>query len=180
MDPALTKDDRIRLFLESLGKAGRYEDWQVDQAEQALRLYFVNFKGAQEPLKAPVVSVDIQATGRVRKEDVLEALKNRLRIRHYSYRTEQTYVDWISRFFAYLNTRGNDGTEGYAVTEAELRDFRLTWRCGATSEPIRRIRRFPRCCSWRGKFWVLSRGTWVTGCGRKRASGCRWYCRWGK
>ena len=123
MDPALTKDDRIRLFLESLGKAGRYEDWQIEQAEQALRLYFVNFKGAQEPLKAPVVSVDIQATGRVRKDDVLEALKNRLRIRHYSYRTEQTYVDWISRFFAYLDTRGGDGTAGYAVTESELRDF---------------------------------------------------------
>jgi hypothetical protein len=25
-----------------------------------------------------------------------------MRVRHYSYRTEQTYLDWVRRFFEYL------------------------------------------------------------------------------
>jgi hypothetical protein len=35
--------DRVRRFCEDLECSGRCADWQVRQAEQALRIYFVNF-----------------------------------------------------------------------------------------------------------------------------------------
>jgi len=35
--------DQVRRFCEELEGAGSYQDWQVRQAEQALRIYFVNF-----------------------------------------------------------------------------------------------------------------------------------------
>jgi len=34
---------QVRRFCEDLERSGRCADWQVRQAEQALRLYFVNF-----------------------------------------------------------------------------------------------------------------------------------------
>ena len=35
--------DQVRRFCEELERQGACEDWQVRQAEQALRIYFVNF-----------------------------------------------------------------------------------------------------------------------------------------
>jgi hypothetical protein len=35
--------DQVRRFCEDLEREGRWQDWQVRQAEHALRIYFVNF-----------------------------------------------------------------------------------------------------------------------------------------
>jgi len=35
--------DQVRTFCEELERNGATEDWQVRQADQALRIYFVNF-----------------------------------------------------------------------------------------------------------------------------------------
>jgi hypothetical protein len=35
--------DQARLFVEELERSGRWQDWQLRQAEQAIRIYFVNF-----------------------------------------------------------------------------------------------------------------------------------------
>ena len=50
----------------------------------------------------PVIYQD----GSFGKTDVLSALRTKLRVLHYSYRTEQTYHDWACRFFAYLSSVG--------------------------------------------------------------------------
>jgi hypothetical protein len=43
----------VRRFCDDLERSGRCEDWQVRQAEQALRLYFVNFLNRQEWHRPP-------------------------------------------------------------------------------------------------------------------------------
>ncbi len=45
---------------------------------------------------------DIRSQGKPR---LLEALRQAMRLRHYSYRTEQTYVDWVRRFIHFHGTR---------------------------------------------------------------------------
>lgn len=40
--------DQVRRFCEELERNGGCEDWQVRQAEHALRIYFVNFLGANQ------------------------------------------------------------------------------------------------------------------------------------
>jgi hypothetical protein len=35
----------------------------------------------------------------------LDQVRKTLRVKHYSYRTEQTYVDWIKRFIVFHNKR---------------------------------------------------------------------------
>lgn len=39
------------------------------------------------------------------KPRLLEAVRQAMRVRHYSYRTEQTYVDWVRRFIHFHGTR---------------------------------------------------------------------------
>ncbi|MCF7873590.1 MAG: integron integrase [Candidatus Omnitrophica bacterium] len=35
--------------------------------------------------------------------NIIDKVRKSIQLKHYSYRTEQTYVDWIKRFFSYIN-----------------------------------------------------------------------------
>jgi len=93
--------NQVRHFCEDLERSGRFEDWQVRQAEQALRIYFVNFLDRTDWHRRPASTV-ADEKGRTIPLAALEQLRLRIRTRHYSYRTECTYVDWAHRFFDYL------------------------------------------------------------------------------
>jgi hypothetical protein len=46
-------------------------------------------------------------------------MRKAIRIKHYSYSTERTYIDWAKRFFDYtLNIKKNEKTVQNAVKEA--------------------------------------------------------------
>lgn len=95
--------DQGRRFCEDLEREGR-EDWQVRQAESALRIYFVNFLHRTDwHRRSPSTVVD--EAGRTDPLAALDQLRRRLRTRHYAYRTECSYVDWVRRFCAYLAER---------------------------------------------------------------------------
>jgi integrase len=97
--------DQVRRFCEGLER-NNVADWQVRQAEQALRLYFLNFLERTDWHRAPTSTV-IDADGRTDLFGALEEMRQRLRTRHYSYRTECTYVDWARRFLAYVAEQQN-------------------------------------------------------------------------
>lgn len=40
-----------------------------------------------------------------RPKKILEQLRDVIRLKHYSYRTEQTYVDWVYRFIVFHKKR---------------------------------------------------------------------------
>jgi len=93
--------DQVRRFCDDFERTGHAEDWQVRQAEQALRIYFVNFLNRTDfnrQAPSPVVGAD----GATQPLAALAQLRLRIRTRHYSYRTECTYVDWSRRFLAHL------------------------------------------------------------------------------
>lgn len=95
--------ERVRRFREELETAGA-ADWQARQAEQALRLYFVNFLHRTEWHRQPINTV-VDEQGCTNPLAATEELRRRLRTRHYSYRTECTYVDWVRRFLAHAAKR---------------------------------------------------------------------------
>jgi len=96
-----TLSDQVRAFCEGLERAGRWQDWQIRQAEQAVRLYFVNFLRRTD-WATPSANRAADPDGRTDPLAALDALRKRLRTRHYSYRTECSYVDWCRRFLEYL------------------------------------------------------------------------------
>src|SRR3990172_8406646 len=74
--------DQVRHFCEALEREGVWQDWQVRQAEQALRIYFVNFLQRTDWQAGP------QAAGGADSlpdpAAALELLPQRLRTRHYA------------------------------------------------------------------------------------------------
>jgi integron integrase len=115
-----TVGDQVRRFREELEASQRYADWQVDQAERAVRLYFVNFlKRTDWNVCSAGRAIDKE--GRVERLAALDELRTRLRIKHYSYRTESTYADWARRFMEYLATRQGAGCP--RVDAEGVRDF---------------------------------------------------------
>jgi len=111
----------IEAFFTDLGKRPGTGDWQVKQAEHALKILYEVFL----PEYAPVNSYEDIQKAHVRKkaalrtrEDVfrdqvipgeverhfaplISAMKTEIRSRHYSIRTESSYVDWVRRFIAF-------------------------------------------------------------------------------
>jgi integron integrase len=100
----LEKDNKIDLSASEKEKAllflaHNFEDWQVRQAHDALRLY--SFYLAQQPHAAdtsdPTPTSENEETVRV----LLEKSSRIARLRQLSYNTEKTYIHWISRFLNY-------------------------------------------------------------------------------
>jgi integron integrase len=100
MRPASTDPlaDQVRRFCEDLEREN-CQDWQVRQAEHALRIYWLNFRQSRDWVRQPSSGA---ADGGVEPLAALDGLRRRIRTRHYSYRTEVTYVDWARRFLTYL------------------------------------------------------------------------------
>jgi len=112
--------DQVRRFCEELEQGATYQDWQIRQAEQALRIYFVNFLQRTDWHRRPQHTI-VDEQGRTNPLAALEELRLRIRTRHYSYRTECSYADWIRRFLAYLGER--QGAPHPRVDSAAVRDY---------------------------------------------------------
>ena len=112
--------DQVRRFCDELERNGGCEEWQVRQAEQALRIYFVNFLHRTDWHRRPASTV-VDEQGRTNPLAALEQLRLRIRTRHYSYRTECSYADWVRRFFAYVAER--QGAPHPRVESDAVRDY---------------------------------------------------------
>ncbi len=120
----------IETFLADLEKRRGIADWQVRQAEHALKILYEIFLPRYAPenhtpavtprMRSPQRAVakmdkfcDQVIPGEVERQfsELVEAVKTEVRSRHYSYRTETAYLDWVRRFIAfhdYVDPRGLD------------------------------------------------------------------------
>ncbi len=112
--------DQVRGFCEELERSGGSEGWQVRQADQALRIYFVNFLKRTEWHRRPASTV-VDEQESTTPLAALEQLRTRLRTRHYAYRTECTYVDWVRRFLDYAAKQ--QGVPHPRVASEVVRDY---------------------------------------------------------
>jgi len=71
---------------------------------------------------------------------LLDQVRNKIRLKHYSYRTEQTYVDWIKRFILHHGKR-HPRELGAAEVEAFLTHLAVEGKVSAS----RRIKPRVRC-----------------------------------
>lgn len=132
-------EQKLPQFLDKLSRQSSIESWQVDQAEQAIKLYFLNFKAdangygrtnshgkaANVPVVTPSSEPDLVQKGKVACSDkALSELKEWLRIKHYAYKTEQSYVNWGKRFFHYARECQAPTPDGsVTITPMLIKDF---------------------------------------------------------
>lgn len=119
-DPGLTPDDRLRAFLEKLQRTPNVTEWQVRQAEDAVKLLRQFAKEKQEvsgavgqPTPPGQVAITV-GNGQAATPppvpttewvETVAKMRNLLRLRHYSPNTETTYLDWARRFAEYMQMR---------------------------------------------------------------------------
>jgi integron integrase len=98
-------------FLKQLSKT--HEDWQVNQADNALRLYGY-FLSSQHPDKAGGIPETLINDWKAVEEKTIEDI----RLRHRSYSTEKTYILWLRQFQGFVKSK--DLKELYGK---DLQDF---------------------------------------------------------
>ncbi|MEW6715793.1 MAG: integron integrase [Nitrospirota bacterium] len=100
-------------FLDALRADEKVLDWQPRQADDALKLYYFHFLGqGAAKLSAALKEADTDAA--------LAEVKRLIRLRHYSYSTERTYLHWITRFLSYAL----DGEKQPAdLASSDFKDF---------------------------------------------------------
>jgi len=99
-------------FLESLKSDKHVLDWQYRQANDSLRLYYFHYLGKTDSRTAKAVTSK-------NTNEVIDETKRLIRLKHYSYSTEKTYVQWIERFLQY-----NGQTAKKAISEIDATDFK--------------------------------------------------------
>ncbi len=79
-------DVLLQQFVNELHDDPHVEVWQVEQADRAVRLYFHNFRSGDGLEDAKESRVTIEPGGQVVSVDLISAVRQSLRIQHYSYR----------------------------------------------------------------------------------------------
>ena len=67
------------------------------------------------------------------KSPLLESMREAIRVRHYSIRTEKTYVQWVRRFILFHNKR-HPGEMGAPEIAAYLSHLAVTKRVSASTQ----------------------------------------------
>ncbi|MBN1676421.1 MAG: integron integrase [Kiritimatiellae bacterium] len=89
-------------FVARLVEEEHREAWQVQQASQSVVFFFDEFLGKPFFASKPEAAARSEPSRAPQTwDEVLRRLREILRVRHYAYRTEQTYGGWIRRFAAF-------------------------------------------------------------------------------
>lgn len=116
---------QLDLFIKSLHDQSKLKDWQIHQADQAVRLYFVNFlkdKTEISPTIRPMIAVDIN--GYFLRSEALRIFREAMRLRNYAYQTEKTYTYWVNQFLNYVQKHDESLKEDQVLADQkQVRDF---------------------------------------------------------
>lgn len=116
-NPDIPKDSTLLAFLEQLPKQKKIEDWQLQQAEEAVKLYLEHFLKTekQDEKDRSIHIADIAQT--------LDEMRRLVRLKHYSYSTEKTYIDWAKRFFDFCAGLKVNSTDQLSCQSSDIREF---------------------------------------------------------
>ena len=78
--PNLSWTEQVPLFIKEMNDSSSYQDWQIRQADQAVRLYFSNFLGTRSPSSSQVSGNS--AVKSVTQQSALHSFRESLRLRH--------------------------------------------------------------------------------------------------
>jgi integron integrase len=110
------------MYLDVLKKDKKLQDWQFEQADNAVKLYIHHFLSNNTSALSPAMETTTEKKFPDVKT-VQEKIREILRIKHYAYSTERTYIDWFGRFHTYLTDVKNKDWQTQGADETDVRDF---------------------------------------------------------
>ena len=114
-------DLRVEAFLNYLKPQKDIVDWQVQQAKEALQLYIEHFLKDN----SPIIYINSISKGETLIDipQILSKMREAIRIKHYSYRTERTYIDWAKRFYDYTLNVKKKNAKLNELDSDDVKDF---------------------------------------------------------
>jgi hypothetical protein len=89
----LNNYDKLQQFRDYLNVSSGLEEWQRSQGIHAVEIYLNMFLPSIKGVKCNEPHPDLLV--------ISEKMRTVLRLKHYAYRTEQTYLDWVRRYLSY-------------------------------------------------------------------------------
>ena len=118
----LTQEQQIEQFIQMLHGQENIEDWQIQQAKDALMLYHHHFITGKAPPISRYTSTNI--TQKVTElPQLLSLMRANIRIKHYAYSTERSYLDWTKRFYKYVESLRKKNIHSTGLDVNDLRDY---------------------------------------------------------
>ncbi|UCD34695.1 MAG: integron integrase [Nitrospiraceae bacterium] len=93
-------DIQMQKFLDLLQGQENIADWQVQQAGDAVQLYVNHFLDGSEPQTISCPSEKEENPSTISR--ILADMREALRVKHYAYRTELVYLEWVEKFYNYV------------------------------------------------------------------------------
>lgn len=110
LPPEPVSREDINSYLGYLSK--KHEEWQVKQAENAIRLHLYYAK------KKPALPDNRSMESDNQWKSAVDTMRRMLRLKQRALSTEKTYIGWLRSFYHYLQ-----GKSPYALDESHLKDF---------------------------------------------------------
>ncbi|HUL22983.1 MAG TPA: integron integrase [Thermodesulfobacteriota bacterium] len=110
---------RVEKFLTLLKSQRKIADWQVRQADEPLRLYIHHFLDG----KTSELSPNLPQKKLLDIPMILSGMRQAMRIKHYSYRTERSYLEWANRFIHYTTKVKKKDVHAAGLESGDVQDF---------------------------------------------------------
>ena len=104
-DSRLSAQDAERVFVEHLDRSGDVPEWQVQQAARAVEIYQKHYLSHRAETAGPGTAPPT-VTKPTTLEAAMEETRRLVRVRHYAYRTEQTYMAWLAQYRNFVKKSG--------------------------------------------------------------------------
>jgi integron integrase len=115
----LGPDLRVKKFLTLLKSQKKIADWQARQADEALQLYIHHFLDG----KTSVLSPNLPQKEILDVSKIANQMRQAIRIKHYSYRTERSYLEWANRFIDYTSKAKKKDIHTVGLDSGDVKDF---------------------------------------------------------
>jgi integron integrase len=117
----LNHDLLFEKFLDKLKSQKNTADWQIRQARDAVQLYITHFMADKKTALQPGKPQKGRDTPDI--SQVIQEMRKAIRIKHYSYSTERTYIDWAKRFFDYTLKLKKKEITASGLDSSDVRDY---------------------------------------------------------
>jgi integron integrase len=115
----LSSNLKVEEFLNQLKAHKKIADWQIRQAEAALRLYIHHFLDSETLILSP----DLPQKRGLDVSKIPSDMRQALRIKHYSYNTERSYLEWAERFMDYTSNVKKKDIRAAGLDSGDVKDF---------------------------------------------------------
>ena len=115
-DPRLSPQDAQRVFVEQLERSGQVPEWLMRQAVRAVDLYqkhYLRYRLEQAGGAPTTVPSPPPASLPETLDAAMNEARRLIRVRHYAYRTEQTYLNWMTQYGEFVKQRTLDWKAAY-------------------------------------------------------------------